>query len=70
MHNGNKHVDIDNLGRNILGHGTHSSVGKCIVDDMAVGVVGQPSWKSGLRQIHSLLTGEINLSNAYSGLNQ
>ena len=59
MHNGNKRVHIDNLGRNILGHSTHSSVGKCIVDDMAFDVVGRPGWKSGLRQIRSLLTGEI-----------
>ena len=59
MHNGNKRVHIDNLGRNILGHGTRSIIGKCIVDDMAFGVVGQPGWKSGLRQIRSLLTGEI-----------
>ena len=60
MYNGNKHVNIDNLGSNILGHSAGSSVGKCIIDDMAFGVAGQPSWKSGLRQICSLLTGEIN----------
>ena len=59
MHNGNICVHIENSGRNILGHGTRSSVGKCIMDNMAFGVVGQPGWKSGLRQIRSLLTGEI-----------
>ena len=36
------HVYIDNSGRNILGHGTRFSVGKCIINDMAFGVVGQP----------------------------
>ena len=60
MHYGNKHIHINNLGRNILSQGTHSSVGKCIVGDMAYGAVGQPGWKSGLKQILSLLTGEIN----------
>ena len=49
MHNGDKHVHMENSGRNILGHGTHSSIGKCIVNDMAFGVVGQPGWKCGLR---------------------
>ena len=60
MHYSNKHVHIDNSGRNIFGHSTHSCVGKCIIDDMAFGVVVQPSWKSGLRQTRSHLTGEIN----------
>ena len=66
MHNGDKHVHIDNSGRNILGHSTHSSIGKCIVDDMAFGVVGQPGCKSGLRRTRSLLRGEINWSNVYN----
>ena len=60
MHNGDIHVHIDNSGRNILDHSTHSSIGKCIVDDMAFGMVGQPGCKSGLRLSRSLFTGEIN----------
>ena len=60
MHNGDKHVHIDISGRNILGHSTRSSISKCIVDDMAFGVVGQPGCKSSLRRTRSLLTGEIN----------
>ena len=47
MHNGNKHVHIDSLGRNVLGHDARSSIGKCIIDDMAFGVAVQPSWKFG-----------------------
>ena len=60
MHNGNKHVHIDTLGRNILGHDAHSNVGKYITDNMAFGVASQPSWKYNLRQTHSPLTDEIN----------
>ena len=60
MHNGNKYVHIDSSGRNILSHNAHSSVSKCTIDDIIFGVVGQLGRKSGLRQTHSLLTGEIN----------
>ena len=58
--NGDKHVHIDNSGRNILGHDAHFNVGKCITDNMAFGMAGQPSWKYDLRQLHSPLTSEVN----------
>ena len=60
MRNDNKHVHINSSGRNILGNDAHSSVSKCIVDDMTFGVVDQYGWKAGLRKIHSLLIDKLN----------